>query len=206
MANIKVFIPEGATAAVAIGLHQWDYGRLLEIHDATLPAATEVHFACVGMDEAQVRTGSLSDGVLTVPIPDGCLEQSTPITAWVYEDDGRSGKTTKTITLPLLPRPKPSDVVSLASVREILREDVPNGSEDELSVYLAALNAALCSQEGVDIAPASPQGFHDRVLALPSVGFVIDLEQQHADEINALNARHTAEIVEIINNALNTPV
>jgi hypothetical protein len=90
------------------GLHQWDYGQKLQINAAGLPPLIEVHFACPGMVEADVRLATVTDGTATVSIPDQCLEQAAPITAWVYLVDDASGRTALEITLNITPRTKPS--------------------------------------------------------------------------------------------------
>lgn len=105
--GIKAFIPAGQTALTVNGLHQWDYGQKLEIHDDSLPALIEVHFACTGMKDAIVRSCSVLQGVAEVAIPDQCLEQITPITAYIYEVGESSGATTKVIVLTVTPRPRP---------------------------------------------------------------------------------------------------
>ena len=105
---IKVIIPSGQTEITVNGLHQWDYGQTIEIHDAELPALIEVHFACIGMDEAVVRACSVIDGVATAAVPDVCLEQTTPITAWIYIINGSTGTTQKVIHLPIIPRTRPA--------------------------------------------------------------------------------------------------
>lgn len=104
---IKVTLPAGMSSASVSGLHQWDYGQVLEIESPDLPSIIEVHFSCQGMTEATVRSCSVVDGVASVTIPDECLEQSQPITAWVYEIEGTQGRTTKTITLPVISRIRP---------------------------------------------------------------------------------------------------
>ena len=104
---IKVTLPAGMSSASVSGLHQWDYGQVLEIESPDLPPIIEVHFSCQGMTEATVRSCSVVDGVASVTIPDECLEQSQPITAWVYEIEGTQGRTTKTITLPVISRIRP---------------------------------------------------------------------------------------------------
>lgn len=105
--NLKAIFPSGATELTVNGLHQWDYGRKLDIHAPDLPALVEVHFACPGMEEAIVRVSSAVGGVTTVAIPDRCLEQSSPITAWVYEVGETSGQTIKTLTLNIKARTRP---------------------------------------------------------------------------------------------------
>ena len=108
---IQAIFPPGQAEITVNGLHQWDYGQLLEIYAADLPGFVEVHFACVGMAEAVVRTGaSGGEGAkrfAEVAIPDSCLEQTSPVTAWVYLVGSTSGSTNKTITLPIIARPRP---------------------------------------------------------------------------------------------------
>lgn len=107
---IKAVFHSGADQITVNGLHQWDYGQQLQIEAEGLPAMVEVHFACAGMKEAVVRPCSVvtGTGVGTVTIPDVCLEQSSPITAWVFEISGTSGVTTKTITLNVIARARPT--------------------------------------------------------------------------------------------------
>ncbi len=107
MNNIKASFTAGVTALTVNGLHQWDYGRALEVHASDLPAVVEMHFACPGMDEAEVRVCSVANGGLSAVIPDRCLEQSAPITVWVFAIEGTAGATVKTITLPVIARAKP---------------------------------------------------------------------------------------------------
>ena len=132
--NIKAMIPPGQTGAVVNGLHQWDYGRMLEIHCSDLPAIVEVHFACIGMEEAIVRTGEAVSGKVTVTIPDICLERTAPVTAWVYCMNDTSGRTAITITLPIIPRARP------------LRSDYePEVVQDSYAELVAAVNGAVDS-------------------------------------------------------------
>lgn len=105
--SLTVIVPNGRTEITVNGLHQWDYGRTIEIHSANLPALVEVHFACTGMETAVVRNCAVVDGKTTAAIPDICLEQTTPIVAWVYAIGAASGETILTITLPITPRTKP---------------------------------------------------------------------------------------------------
>lgn len=104
---IRAIFTEGVNELTVSGLHQWDYGQKLEIHGLALPALIEVHFACLNMTEATVRIGTTADGVTTVAIPDSCLEHDTPLRAWVYVVDTTSGKTERTIMLPIEARTKP---------------------------------------------------------------------------------------------------
>lgn len=105
---IQTTIPAGVTSLTVHGLHQWDYGQQLQLRADGLPSLVEVHFGCPGMKEAEVRVAPLTEGAVTVSIPDRCLEQPAPITAWVYFVDEASGRTALELTLPVIPRLKPS--------------------------------------------------------------------------------------------------
>lgn len=110
---IKAVIPAGQTVVTVNGLHQWDYGQTLEVHDDTLPALVEIHFACAGMDEAVVRPCATVNGVASAVIPDQCLAQITPIAAWVYGVEEASGQTLRTIVLQVTPRVRPATSASV---------------------------------------------------------------------------------------------
>lgn len=134
--NLIAIIPSGQTEITVNGLHQWDYGRKLEIHSSDISAEVliEVHFACAGMDTAIVRVSNIVSGVATVTIPDKCLEQTTPIVAWVFEvnDATKSGVTTKRINMPVEARPRPN-----------VSEDIPQEVSDKYTEALTAINEAV---------------------------------------------------------------
>lgn len=130
--SIKATFPAGVTALTVNGLHQWDYGQSLEIEAPDLPALVEVHFACAGMLEAVVRSCALADGKVIAAIPDICLEQTTPVVAWVYEVGETSGRTTRTVTLPIIQRAKPQGSVTISPAMS-----------DKYTELVAAVNALV---------------------------------------------------------------
>ena len=106
---IKVVFASGEHSVSVQGLYQWDYGQTLEIECAEIGyEIMEVHFACPNMTEALPRPCTFTNGVGTVPIPDQCLEQNNPITAWICRVDETQSHTVKTITLPLTKRTRPA--------------------------------------------------------------------------------------------------
>lgn len=111
--SIKATFPAGVTEITVNGLHQWDYGQKLEIHVEDLPAMVEVHFACAGMQDAVVRSCANTNGVIEAVIPDHCLEQTTPIVAWVYFIEETAGTTVLTVKMPIVPRTKPQASASV---------------------------------------------------------------------------------------------
>lgn len=108
--NLQAKFPAGATSITVHGLHQWDYGRKLDISSTSLAghAVVEVHFACAGMQEAVVRTCSVSLHSITAAIPDSCLEQTSPIFAWVFCPEETEGFTILKITMPVNARTRPA--------------------------------------------------------------------------------------------------
>lgn len=130
--SIKVFLPQGVSEITVNGLHQWDYGRTIEIHSDDLPALVEVHFACAGMKDAVVRSCSVVDGVATAAVPDLCLEQTTPVYAWVYIVSETQGVTRTTITLPITARTRPQPEAS-----------IPRDNSDAYTAFIAEVNKAV---------------------------------------------------------------
>lgn len=133
--------PKGVTAMTVNGLHQWDYGQQLQVSAEGLPALVEVHFACPGMAEAIVRTCSAVSGAATAAIPDKCLEQTAPVTAWVYLVDETSGTTALELTLPITARTRPQAV-----------PDMPQVVVDRYNELIAAANEAI-----VEVAASAAQ-------------------------------------------------
>ncbi len=131
--NIKAFIPMGIDEVTINGLHQWDYGRVLEIECAEFGSKImEIHFSYPGIKSAIPRPCAFADGIGTVAIPDICLEQNNPITAWIYSFDGERGYTVKTLTLSVIPRTKP-----------ILGHEVPADTVDRYEELLVEVQEAV---------------------------------------------------------------
>lgn len=137
---IKALFPQGADQITVNGLHQWDYGQQLQIEATDLSAMIEVHFACIGMKDAIVRPSAVISGKATVAIPDVCLEQSAPITAWIFEIKGSAGTTTKTIILPVISRARPA-----------ISEEVPEDIGDKYTEAVAEINALVGSLAEGDV-------------------------------------------------------
>lgn len=144
--NLIAIIPAGINDIVVNGLHQWDYGRKLEILSEDLPAMVEVHFACEGMDTAIVHTCEAVNGALEVAIPNRCLEQMVPITAWIYAVGENTGVTLKTLILPIIKRARPQPSQSIP-------EEIP----DKYTEALGAMNDAVDKVKAGDFTAARAQ-------------------------------------------------
>ena len=107
--QLKAIIPPGVAEITVNGLYQWDLGRQLDIICAEFGnEIMEVHFACPSMKVAIARPCSFTNGSGAVAIPNECLEQSKPITAWIYRLNDTQGRTVKTLILPIIARTKPT--------------------------------------------------------------------------------------------------
>lgn len=137
---IQAYCQTGTTALTVNGLHQWDYGQTLEVCRPDLPALLEIHFACAGMREAVVRSVTAINGVASAAIPDRCLEQMSPVVAWVYGVDETSGRTLLTITLPIIARAKPATAAT-----------VPQYIGDKYTELVAAINKQVEALKAGDV-------------------------------------------------------
>lgn len=94
-------------------LWQWDYGQTLRIQGVKIPAAVEVQFSTTErIGETVTRIGVTQEGVTEAPIPDTLLEgggttQDYTIYAFVYIENGDSGKTEYRVSMKVRARPKP---------------------------------------------------------------------------------------------------
>ena len=94
-------------------LWQWDYGQTLRIQGVKIPAAVEIQFSTMErIGETITRIGVTKEGVTEVPIPDTLLEgggttQDYTIYAFVYIENGDSGKTEYRVSMKVRARPKP---------------------------------------------------------------------------------------------------
>lgn len=179
---IKAQFLEGQTEVKVQSLHQWDYGQQLEIEAADIPdSIIEVHFACREMTETIMRSCEIISGIGTVSIPNSCLEQTNPITAWIYEikkTDGVVTKctTTKTITIPIIPRIRPGR-----------NEDVPASDINHITELIAQINDAI-SQIGLGEIIANHAKTADKAGYATNAGFATS-----AGQINGLLIKRGAK-------------
>ena len=68
------------------------------------------------MTEAVVRACSALDGKLSAVIPDECLEQTSPVVAWVYCVGLTDGETILTVYMPVIPRTRPAPSATVPPV------------------------------------------------------------------------------------------
>lgn len=97
-------------------LYQWDSYQTLCITGIDFVGAPRVHFANKKSTEALVVQGqSQTDGSVNFSIPNTLLQEKYNIVAYVYTNTGLTSKTIKSITIPLIPRLKPSEYVDITN-------------------------------------------------------------------------------------------
>ena len=141
---ITAVFPEGGSNTVTVyGLWQWDYGISLQIMGLSLPETVEVHFSLTNGEPVK-QEGHSSDGITTVDIPDSMLAGPTGsgtfcgigaflVNAWVYVEDGASGRTVKMIRLNVKTRAKPPDYIATPEEKKTW-EQLQEGKADRLAV------------------------------------------------------------------------
>ena len=182
---IVATFPAGVDQITVNGLYQWDYGQTLEIHSSDLKnKVLEVHFACAGMNEAVVRSCNAVAGVVSAVIPDICMEQTKPIAAWVYEVGQTSGKTLKTVTLPVIARTRPEPSAS-----------IPATVSDKYTQAIAAMNAAVAAIEEGSVTArfARNAEYSDKVLEYIGAELITDIFESNNKTVKRATSAASAD-------------
>lgn len=138
-----VFQEDGSNTVTVYGLWQWDHGISLQIMGLSLPETVEVHFALTNGEPVK-QEGHSSDGITTVDIPDSmlagptgsgtfCGTQAFLVNAWVYVEDGESGRTVKMVKLNVKTRAKPPDYIATPDEKKTW-EQLQEGKADRLAL------------------------------------------------------------------------
>lgn len=136
-------------------LWQWDYGQTLRIQGVKLPAAVEVQFSTTErIGETVTRIGVTQEGVTEVPIPDTLLEgsgttQDYTIYAFVYIENGDSGKTEYRVSMKVRARPKP-EAHATQEEGELFRQAIVAVAESADRAESARKSAETASDQAED--------------------------------------------------------
>ena len=161
---IEVVFTDTVMAITATGLTQWDYGQYLHIKGLALNTVSEVHFSNSKEKEAIVGVAVQEDDYVKVQIPDVLLTKNVDITAYIYTVDGESGETIRTITLKVVPRPKPQNFSETYPDAEYVLSDVIN-----------AVNQMQEDQEAFEQQmQQTQQEFEDEITGLIGQGLIDD--------------------------------
>lgn len=136
-------------------LWQWDYGQTLRIQGVKLPAAVEVQFSTTErIGETVTRIGMTKEGVTEVPVPDTLLEgggttQDYTIYAFVYIENGDSGKTEYRVSMKVRARPKP-EAHATPEEGELFRQAIVAVAESADRAESARKSAETASDQAED--------------------------------------------------------
>ena len=143
-------------------LWQWDYGQTLRIQGVKLPAAVEVQFSTTErIGETVTRIGVTQEGVTEVPIPDTLLEgsgttQDYTIYAFVYIENGDSGKTEYRVSMKVRARPKP-EAHATPEEGELFRQAIVAVAESADRAESARKSAETASDQAEDAEAAKEE-------------------------------------------------
>lgn len=141
-------------------LFQFDYGQELEISGVELPEKFEMHFEYG--DISLSVDGKYSEGKGNVKIPDGLLDGvRSKFSAWLYVEDGSSGKTVKTVKFVLGRRKKPTDYpCNPSEITEVktLAEYVKENADKVATAEKVGQDLLEMAENGEFDGAAGPQG------------------------------------------------
>lgn len=138
MTTVKLFDKNGLEID---HLTRWDYNVKLQIYDFPFDVAPICHFAKRLDKKCLVVTSTLSNGIVTVDIPNIFLtdeNKTGQFTMFVFltDIDGNTGRTIYQVDLPVAPKPKPDDYEYSDNVEVI-----------ELNVLRAKLESLIAQTE-----------------------------------------------------------
>ena len=143
-------------------LWQWDYGQTLRIQGVKLPAAVEIQFSTTErIGETVTRIGVTQEGVTEVPVPDTLLEgggttQDYTIYAFVYIENGDSGKTEYRVSMKVRARPKP-EAHATPEEGELFRQAIVAVAESADRAESARESAETASDQAEDAKNAAEE-------------------------------------------------
>ena len=138
MTTVKLFDRNGLEID---HLTRWDYNVKLQIYDFPFDVAPICHFAKRLDKKCLVVTSTISNGIVTVDIPNILLtdeNKTGQFTMFVFltDIDGNTGRTIYQVDLPVAPKPKPDDYEYSDNVEVI-----------ELNVLRAKLESLIAQTE-----------------------------------------------------------
>lgn len=104
---------------VTDSLYQWDLNQELIINGLNLSVTPEIHFANANTERAIVRQSTLSNGVITVRIPNSLLQEALTIKTYVGVYEGDTFKVIESIEIPVIAKKRPEDYQIQDSDEEI---------------------------------------------------------------------------------------
>ena len=128
---------------VTDSLYQWDKNQDLVISGLNLTEAPEIHFSNIHLERALVRQSTITEGVVTVRIPNSLLQTSYTIKAYVGVYEGETFKVIETVEIPIISRTRPADYTIEDSDEEIYSFNRLETELSNLTARIIALEAKV---------------------------------------------------------------
>lgn len=132
---------------VTDSLYQWDINQVLKVTGINVATAPEVHFSNSNMDRAVVRQATLSNGVITVNIPNSLLQDPLTINAHIGIYEGKTFKVLEFVQIPIIPKPRPYDYKFEDTDGEIYSYNALEKAMSDMSVELDSVKKTVSNVE-----------------------------------------------------------
>lgn len=167
-------------------LTQWDYNVTLQIHDYQFDIAPICHFAKRLDKKSLVVNSTLSNGVVSVDIPNKLLTDENTNSAFsmfvfLTDSEGNTGRTIYKVDLPVKKKPKPDDYEYSDNIEVI-----------ELSVLRAKLQSLIAKTE---------ETLDNRIDELENTyqATITEIKESIQDDVDNLNRQITNSNTALIN-------
>ena len=128
MNNIVCYDSEGN---IINGFVQWDADQTIMFKGLDLTQAPIVHFANRESDTSLGVQSSIDDsGNITAVVPNILLQNDLMLYIYIFVPNGSGGRTIRTISVPVQPKPKPDDYIYTENTDVIYLENLVKQVED----------------------------------------------------------------------------
>ena len=160
MKNLITNFPRGEIRVTAPRVFQWAYGQMLVIQGIDLPDYYETHFCNEGDTETETMIGDSSG----VRVPDHLLDTGKDVYAYIFlHVEETDGDTEFVIRIPVVKRPKPTDIEPSPEEETVIGQLIVDLSEAEELARTQAQTAeawAVGERDGVPV-PSSDETYQN---------------------------------------------
>lgn len=142
---------------VTDSLYQWDLNRVLNVTGLNLTVVPEVHFSNANMGKAIVRQATMTNGVVSVRIPNSLLQDPLTIRAHIGIYEGTTFKVVEKVEIPVIAKDRPSDyriedsdeeIYSFEALKNAVANMVTHGEANTISARIDNIIAHNNKTEG----------------------------------------------------------
>ena len=175
---VSAYLGNSRTATTA-ARYQWNYGQVLRINGIDLPHSFQVHFS----NTPKVGTATTSIGTDgEVVIPDAYLTTGKTVYAWIFlHDTETDGETMYAITIPVIPRPQPTD------------EEPTPVQQSEINQLIDALNSGVDKAETAADSAEAARTAAETAEGESAASATTAAQKASEAAISAGNAEHSAQ-------------